>query len=89
MKQTHELKIELQHLKAKLRQEKLFEIRLNDRGYQKGDIIEYIEEDGIGQLRHTYEITYVTNFRLQLNYVVFGERHIRTKTIKYKDGEEI
>ena len=38
---THELKIQKQWADAKLAGEKPFEIRRNDRGFQKGDIVRY------------------------------------------------
>lgn len=38
---THELKIQKQWADAKLAGEKPFEIRRNDRGFQKGDIVKY------------------------------------------------
>ena len=38
---THELKIQKQWADAKLVGEKPFEIRINDRGFQKGDIVRY------------------------------------------------
>lgn len=38
---THELKIRKQWADAKLAGEKPFEIRINDRGFQKGDIVRY------------------------------------------------
>lgn len=38
---THELKIQKQWADAKLAGEKPFEIRLNDRGFQKGDTVRY------------------------------------------------
>jgi len=41
----HELKIEKQWADAKLAGEKPFEIRLNDRGFQKGDLIHYVVID--------------------------------------------
>ena len=43
MKQVHNLKIDNVYLKAKIAGDKLFEIRLNDRGYQKGDNVVYCE----------------------------------------------
>ena len=39
----HVLKIDKPYLDAKLAGDKLFEIRLNDRGYQKGDVVIYKE----------------------------------------------
>lgn len=41
----HELKIERQWADAKLSGEKPFEIRLNDRGFQKGDTVKYTVVD--------------------------------------------
>lgn len=38
---THELKIQKQWADAKLAGEKPFEIRRNDRGFQKGDVVNY------------------------------------------------
>ena len=38
---THELKIQKQWADAKLAGEKPFEVRINDRGFQKGDIVRY------------------------------------------------
>ena len=62
--------------------DKCFEIRENDRGYQKGDIIKFIVIDkrGIEMMhplsdwfKHSYQITYVINgWGLKDNYVVFG-----------------
>lgn len=58
---------------------KNFEIRKNDRGYQKGDVIKFtcIDERG-NTLPHTisekiYEITYVLNgYGLKNGFVVLG-----------------
>lgn len=73
----HEIKIENQYMRAKVIGDKPFEIRCNDRGYQKGDTITYlntrvpfIEYEGI------WEITYVTGFNQKENWVVFGDRRI-------------
>ena len=75
----HELKIEKQYLQAKLNGDKLFEIRLNDRGYQKGDIVEYTEYHACTHTTYMYEITYVSNYNQKDNIVVFGERYIGSK----------
>ena len=76
----HELKIDKCYLDAKLAGEKLFEIRVNDRGYQKGDMVEYRSYPTLNEcFKHTYEITYVTSYAQQGEYVVFGERHIITE----------
>ena len=77
---THNLKIDEPYLKAKLAGDKMFEIRHNDRGYQKGDIVEYKEYSyGSQPIIHRFEITYVCNFMQRDNYVVFGEKYIGTK----------
>lgn len=58
---------------------KTFEVRENDRGFQKGDIVKFtcIDKNGM-QLEHlindkVYEITYVLNgWGIKNGYVVFG-----------------
>lgn len=74
----HTLKIEEQFMEAKTLGDKPFEIRYNDRGFQKGDTITYktarvptMEYEGL------YEITYVTAFAQKDNWVVFGDREIK------------
>ena len=62
--------------------EKSFEIRENDRGYQKGDYVRFVVVDKLGAevrhplnewRRHTYKITYVINgWGLKNGYVAFG-----------------
>ena len=78
----HELKIDEVYLKAKLAGDKLFEVRLNDRGYQKGDIVEYTEYGDYKEptKKHQFEITYVCNYMQKDNYVVFGERILKEET---------
>lgn len=73
----HVLKIEKEYMRAKIFGDKSFEIRNNDRGFQKGDTITYtdtkppfLEYDG------TFEITYVTGFEQKQNWVVFGDKRI-------------
>jgi hypothetical protein len=77
----HKLKIDEPYLRAKIAGDKLFEIRLNDRGYQKGDSVEYMDyfTHLSKPIRHIYEITYVTGFKQEQNYVVFGEKHISSE----------
>ena len=78
----HHLKIKEEFADAIVRGEKTFEIRINDRGFQKGDLIEFItvQEDLPFPDCHpihnrTYEITYVMNgWGLKNGYVVFGIR---------------
>jgi ASC-1-like (ASCH) protein len=84
MSQVHQLKIEDCYLKAKIAGEKLFEIRVNDRFYQKGDMVVYTEYRTGGEVwKHEYEITCVTNYAQNTGFCVFGEKHIRS----YPEGE--
>lgn len=77
---NHDLKIDKVYLQAKLDGDKLFEIRVNDRGYQKGDTVTYTEYPyGFEPIVHIYRITYVTSYNQPGEYVVFGESHILTK----------
>ena len=75
----HDLKIDKPYLMAKLAGDKLFEIRNNDRGYQKGDTVSYYEYPSCeSPIKHIYEIIYVTGYCQQQNMVVFGEKHIES-----------
>lgn len=64
--------------------EKNFEIRENDRGYQKGDHIRFtpVYDSGFDRPKHSiedkeYEITYVLNgWGLKNGYVVFGIKEV-------------
>ena len=79
MKTIHKLKIDECYLEAKLAGDKMFEIRVNDRGYQKGDAVIYTEYGISKRTTHKFEITYVTGFLQQPNHVVFGERFLCTE----------
>lgn len=78
---VHEIKLNIEFCDAVLNGEKTFEIRENDRGYQKGDHIRF-EPVSLSPyqsfLYHAiqereYEITYVLNgWGLQDGYVVFS-----------------
>lgn len=76
----HELAINQNYYVAKVEGDKLFEIRLNDRGFQKGDTVKYTTDESNEVLRRdragTWEITYVIGYMQKENYVVFGERRI-------------
>ena len=81
---THELKIMCNFANAIVDGDKTFEIRENDRGFQKGDRVKFhvLDMNGIAFPSHvlskrTYEITYVLNgWGLKENYVVFGIREV-------------
>lgn len=86
---THEIKIKKTFVEPILNGEKTFEVRKNDRGYQKGDHIRFtvvdapIFETRIDQERRQaienkiYEITYVLNgWGIEPDFVVFGIREV-------------
>lgn len=54
-------------------EEKLLEIRFNDRGYQKGDFVKYLTEDGLHERDGLYQITYVhSGLGMKEGFVVFS-----------------
>ncbi|MEX1547898.1 ASCH/PUA domain-containing protein [Enterococcus sp. C54] len=70
----HELKILPEYFEAVVSGDKRFEIRKNDRNYQKGDILrlnEYQDGQYTGRF-HVVEITYITDYAQQDGYVVLG-----------------
>lgn len=74
----HELKIEPAYFEAVLSGAKTFEIRYNDRGYQKGDTVilkEYNPEGpmpGYSERYAAFEIGWVTTFAQKDNWCVFS-----------------
>ena len=69
--------------------DKTFEVRQNDRGYQKGDIVKFTvlnDSDKLKSLTHPlndkeFEITYVlSGWGIQDGYCVFGIRELKPKT---------
>lgn len=75
----HELKIEKQYYERVEDGTKTFEIRLNDRGYQKGDIVKLKRWDGelsdcLQQSSSviTKQIGYVCSYEQRPGYVVFS-----------------
>lgn len=87
---VHEIKIEEQFADAVLSGEKTFEIRYNDRGYNKGDVVRFIVEDSRRIIpcpitTHPlhgaeYRITYVlSGWGLKDNFVCLGIRPIDGK----------
>ena len=79
MNRTHVLKIEKEFAEAVLSGDKNFEVRYNDRGYQKGDRVGFIAVNkGMEQFYNPlqdkeYRITYVlSGGGLKDGYVVFG-----------------
>lgn len=76
----HLIKIQKEFADAVLNGDKCFEIRNNDRGYQKGDKVQFKVMNGLMSIYHplemkTYIITYVINgWGLENGFVVFGMR---------------
>ncbi len=80
---THELKLDEQFFDAVLSGEKPFEVRKNDRGFQKGDKILFTEyKNGAYCWRMaTCEITYVLNgWGIEPGYCVFGIAKVEEAT---------
>ena len=82
---THSIKIRESFANAVNTGEKTFEVRKNDRGYQKGDIIKFTvlyDSDGCEMIDHPlsmkkYEITYVlSGWGIEDGYVVFGIKQV-------------
>lgn len=77
----HYIKIRQSFADAIYSGEKTFEVRKNDRGYQKGDTVRFTvlkDNDNIKAIDHPlnkvpYEITYVlSSWGIEEGYVVFG-----------------
>lgn len=88
---THKIKLNINFCDVVLSGDKCFEVRRNDRGYQKGDLIKFIPWQGLSvgysvphELDHkTYEITYVLSgyAGIKDGYCVFGIKEVA-------DGED-
>ena len=75
----HQLKLERAFLKPVFNGEKTFEIRKNDRGFQKGDTVRFKVVDDLGLHVRTdldemeFKITYVlSGWGLEPGFVAFG-----------------
>lgn len=79
---THHIKLQEEFCDAVLQGEKTFEIRYNDRAYQKGDHIVFKPVDKslpiIHKIEHReYEITYVlSGWGIKNGYVALGIREV-------------
>ena len=80
-RRTHEIKLSREFQDAVLCGEKSFEVRYNDRGYQKGDLVKFHVTDRRNIVEpldsKVYEITYVlSGWHIEQDYVVFGIREV-------------
>lgn len=74
---THLLKIKDTFMAAIFSGDKTFEVRFNDRDFQKGDHIQFLDEAGNRQIIEYYEITYIhSGLGMLENYVVLGIRKL-------------
>ena len=84
----HEIKIKMSYADAILEGRKNFEVRVNDRGFNAGDEVQYtvVEDNGTFTAcsefhdlnKKRYAITYVqSGLGLKEEYVVFGIREVK------------
>ena len=77
---VHEIKLRESFAEAVICREKTFEVRLNDRGYQKGDYVVFkvVTDDGLAPVdsvlnKWFFEITYVlSGWGIKEDYCVFS-----------------
>lgn len=84
---THKIRIEKSYADAVLSGDKTFEVRYDDRGYQKGDVIKFNVIENIGdEINHPlndkeFEITYVLRgWGLKDGYCAFGIKEVDTES---------
>lgn len=80
---THKIKIEEAYANAIIDGDKTFEIRYDDRGYQKGDLIEFnVIDNNAYEINHqlndkTFVITYVLHgWGLRPDWCVFSIKEV-------------
>ena len=78
MRKIHNIKLNYEFQQPILDGEKTFEVRCNDRGYQKGDLVKFRVFDGRRNVIEplddmVFEITYVlSGWHIDDGYVVFA-----------------
>ena len=72
MTQTHKLKTVARYWEAVKRGEKTFEVRLNDRAFQTGDILELIKTDDKGYYEDTWRDEEWRIIRKRVTYILQG-----------------
>ena len=80
----HQIKLREEFADAVLYGDKTFEVRENDRGYQKDDLVQFNVIDkyqipiGHPLTKETYRITYVlSGWGIKEGFVVFGIKNVR------------
>ena len=80
----HRIKLNKEFCDAVNNKDKTFEVRRNDRGYQKGDHVRFIPVDNVAnRIYHPvedkeYEISYVLNgYGIENGYVAFSIKEVR------------
>lgn len=70
---VHNLKIEQQHLDNLIVGIKRAEIRVNDRDYQRGDILRFKDYSQMDSIEYLFEITHIhSGLGMEGNYVVLS-----------------
>lgn len=72
----HDIKIDTAYLDAVIDGSKTFEIRCNDRDYKDDDTL-IMKETQFPWRKVSASICYVTNYRQQHGYVVFGIKDVK------------
>lgn len=82
----HILKIEEEYFEEVACGDKTFELRKNDRDYQVGDVIHFVDTDGneiYWKINNIFQITYVLEsvpeYGLREDYCILGIKELVTK----------
>ena len=96
----HEIKIKMSYANAVLEGRKNFEVRVNDRGYNAGDKVQFTVVEDSGSFteearshelnKKKYQITYVqSGLGLREEFVVFGIREVKKEGNAWKDRQHL
>lgn len=97
MVKTHVLKLQKDFCDAVYNGTKQFELRYNDRGFQRGDLIRFVAMDGEEKIEHPinnreYMITYVlAGWGLQRNFVALSiwDTEFKVERVKRPTEEQL
>ena len=77
---VHKLKIKKEYLDNLLSGIKKAEVRINDRDYQRGDLMQFYDYSKPEPIEHIFEITHVhSGLGLDKNYVVLSVNNCASK----------